>query len=105
MVTVALIGPDGAGKTSIGRHLEKGQALPVKYIYMGVNPHASNHALPTTRLIRKVKRALGSFEDGGPPDPARREIRRRGLLGRAVDGLKSSLRLVNLLGEEWFRQG
>ena len=49
MVTVALIGADGAGKTSVARALERSRDLPIKYLYMGINTEASNHMLPTTR--------------------------------------------------------
>jgi thymidylate kinase len=105
MATVALIGADGAGKTSIGRRLEASPELPVKYIYMGVNPEASNHALPTTRLVRWIKQALGKkVSMGGPPDPARRRAGRKGGVKGALRGVKSGLRLMNQLGEECFRQ-
>jgi ABC-type branched-subunit amino acid transport system ATPase component len=54
MFTVALIGPDGAGKTTIGRRIEHTLPLPVKYVYMGVNLDSSNHMLPTTRLLKSI---------------------------------------------------
>jgi cytidylate kinase len=57
MFTVALIGPDGAGKTTISRRLEHELPLPVKYVYMGINTVASNHMLPTTRLACAMKRS------------------------------------------------
>ena len=135
MYAVALIGADGAGKTTIGRRLSGGRPPPrpggppkqggsrspegcttaapgrprcplrVKYLYMGINPDSSNRALPTTRLIRRVNRALGrATHQGGPPDPARRKPRPKGLLKRAGAGLKSNLRMANQLAEEWFRQ-
>jgi thymidylate kinase len=105
MFSVALIGPDGAGKTTIGRRLEQTSALRLKYIYMGVNGEASNYALPTTRLIHTIKRLRGAAPDvGGPPDPARSRPRPRGLARRAAASIKSSLRLLNRIAEEWFRQ-
>ncbi|MHC4415219.1 MAG: hypothetical protein ACYS0G_08045 [Planctomycetota bacterium] len=104
MFTVALVGADGAGKTTIARRLENGQPLRVKYLYMGVNPAASSHALPTTRAIQAVKRALGRpTHQGGPPDPSRRQSR-KGLLRRTAGAVKSNLRMANQLAEEWFRQ-
>lgn len=106
MVTVALIGPDGAGKTTICRQLEQTLPLPVKYLYMGVNRDASNSMLPTTRLIRAVKRRLGAPPDtAGPPDPARIKRRPKGMLKGLLYDLKGALRLANQLGEEWYRQG
>lgn len=103
--TVALIGADGAGKTTIGRRLEQEQPLPLKYLYMGVNPEASNHLLPTSRLIQAAKRLLGRRKNqGGPPDPRRRRARQARLLPRAASHAKSLLRLGNQLAEEWYRQ-
>lgn len=104
MVTVALIGADGAGKTSVARALERSRELPVKYIYMGVNSEASNHVLPTTRALRAFRRVLGRDQgEGGPPDPARVARRaKRGLRGLAREG-KSALLLVNRVCEEWYR--
>ena len=49
--SVALIGADGAGKTTVGRMLEQRSTLPVRYLYMGLNPAASNRMLPTTRSV------------------------------------------------------
>ena len=50
MFAVAIVGSDGAGKTTIARGLEEASPLPVKYMYMGISPISSNVALPTTRL-------------------------------------------------------
>lgn len=105
MFTVALIGSDGAGKTTVGRDLERRMPHFIKYIYMGINVDASNLLLPTTRLLLKVRRAFGKQPDmGGPPDPARVKPRPKGVVGRTASGLKAGLRLLNRLGEEWFRQ-
>jgi len=105
LFSVALIGADGAGKTTIARRLEEAQSLPIKYIYMGVNATSSNHILPTTRLILAIKRVLGKQTDiGGPPDRTRRKAQPKGIVKRALFTLKSSLRLINHLGEEWYRQ-
>ncbi len=105
MFTVALIGPDGAGKTTLGRHLERDLGLPVKYLYMGVNAEASNSVLPTTRLVRALKRARGAPPDNaGPPDPLAPALRPRGLTRRIRVAAKGLLRLVNQLAEEWHRQ-
>lgn len=105
MFTVALIGSDGAGKTTIGRRLEKEMPHAIKYVYMGVNLEASNLVLPTTRLLLEIKRAFGGRPDmSGPPDPTRKKSKPKGVLRRAASGLKASLRLANRLGEEWFRQ-
>jgi thymidylate kinase len=55
MFSVALVGGDGAGKTTIAKCLEESFPLPVKQIYMGISPISSNYALPTTRFVRYLK--------------------------------------------------
>jgi len=105
MFTVALIGPDGAGKTTIGLQLEHVLPLPVKYVYMGVNVDASNHMLPTTRFVRWVKHLRGCAPDcGGPPDPNAPLKRAKRWWLRPIFAAKSWLSLANKLSEEWFRQ-
>jgi thymidylate kinase len=104
MVTVALIGADGAGKTSVARALERSGELAVKYLYMGVNSDASNHMLPTTRVLRVVRRALGRGGDqGGPPDRTRARAEPRGALRALARETKSALRVFNQVCEEWYR--
>ena len=105
MFTVALIGPDGAGKTTISRRLQDEFPLPIKYIYMGVNRDSSNHMLPTTRLIRAIKRALGAKPDVlGPPDRNKVKARPKNPMKRVLASIKAVFRLANQLSEEWFRQ-
>jgi thymidylate kinase len=96
MFTVALIGPDGAGKTTIGRRLERSLPFPVKYLYMGVSADSSNVLLPTTWLRRAIRRGperRASSSSGAS--------RRRGV----VETVRAAARLANRLGEESFRQG
>ena len=69
-IRVALIGCDGAGKTTVGRALEREAGLPVRYLYMGVAADSSNHRLPTAPIAGAVKRAR-------PPSPASRRDRQR----------------------------
>lgn len=51
---VALVGPDGSGKTTVAEALE-GSHPPLRAIrvYLGTNPDASNVTLPTTDWIRR----------------------------------------------------
>jgi thymidylate kinase len=106
MFTVALIGPDGAGKTTVGRHLAQSSALRIKYLYLGINPEASNVMLPTTRLWYALKRARGQkVSMAGPRDPMQVKTPPKGILKRTKAELKSGLRLLNQLAEEWYRQG
>ncbi len=105
MFTVALVGPDGAGKSTLGRRLEHLLPVPAKYIYMGISLDTSNLVLPTTRLWLEIKRAFGRRPDiveVFPPSPAK--PRSKNLVRRMALGLKSTLRFVNLVAEEWFRQ-
>lgn len=105
MFTVALIGPDGAGKTTVGRRLAAELPVPVTYLYMGVNAEASNCVLPTTRLIRAVKRIRGAAPDtAGPPDPLVHRQPTSGRARRARTATRNALRLANQLAEEWHRQ-
>jgi thymidylate kinase len=90
--TVALIGCDGAGKTTVARALERATELPVRYLYMGVSAEASNRQLPSTRVAHAIKRrAAARPVRGSPPHGVRRAGR-------------SALRLANRLAEEWYRQ-
>ncbi len=106
MFRVALIGPDGAGKTTISRQLELLYPLRVKNLYMGVNLDSSNQMLPTTYLIHMIKRLCGVKPDtGGPPDPDRTSPRHRSIVKRFAIGLKAYSYLIFQISEEWFRQG
>lgn len=67
MATIALIGPDGAGKTSVAEQLLRTSRHPLKYVYMGTSIESSNIALPTSRLVHRIKVMQ-----------ARRAMRRRG---------------------------
>jgi len=64
MSTIALIGADGSGKTTIANRLLKDQPVKLQYLYMGLNIESSNHSLITSKLIyyykvRKYKKKLG----------------------------------------------
>ena len=103
MVTVAIVGPDGAGKSTVVRQVVRGLPFPARSVYMGVNLEASRTMLPTTRLALAVKRARGGRADmtgrtgHGPGDPGRR---RRGRLA----SVRMTLRMTNWIAEEWYRQ-
>jgi thymidylate kinase len=97
--SVALIGLDGAGKTTLARELERRFPLPVKTLYMGVSLESSNVLLPTSRVATALKRALKRKRSSSPlaSSAVRQGPQRKGRL-RAV------LRLANRLAEEWYRQ-
>src|SRR5690606_34602142 len=77
MASVALIGPDGAGKTTLTRMLEQSDVLPFRYLYMGIDIPASSLALPTSRLIERLKQR-GPAAGGGTAATSRPA--RKGLL-------------------------
>ncbi len=105
MTTIALIGPDGAGKTTIARRIERELPIPVKYIYMGVNRDASNVMLPSARLFACIKNALGGKPDvSGPPDSSKIHQQPKGVFKRVVKTMKSAALLTNRISDEWYRQ-
>lgn len=105
MFTVALIGADGSGKSTISRRLENVLPRPVKYVYMGVNYEASNFVLPTTKLMLAIKKALGKQTHmGGPPDPFQRKPLPRQAIKRLNSEVRSAFHVINLIAEEWYRQ-
>jgi len=102
--TVALVGADGAGKSTIARSLPEHLPFPSTYLYMGVASASSNHALPTTRLAHTIRRSLGQHEEHGPPDADRKNGTGTGGTGPLGEA-RAILRLANRLAEEWYRQG
>ena len=103
---MALVGADGAGKTTMARRIAGEAPLPLRYLYMGVSRRSSNRMLPTTWLQWQAKRLLGRARaEGGPPDPDRRKrTGSPGLRSQLRYQAKEAVHLLNLLAEEWFRQ-
>lgn len=107
MTDVALIGCDGAGKTTVADMLMARRPFPVRYVYMGVNAASSNIALPTTKLVywlkvrkvRRRRRAEGA-DDSAPISLHGLEHRRDGR-----GSLWAAARLVNRVAEELLRLG
>jgi thymidylate kinase len=107
MTTVALIGADGSGKTTVATGLATLLPHRVRYLYMGVSAESSNVMLPTTRLARLAKRALGASQDtAGPPSHETIDARRRprSLPRRILRSGRAALRIGNRTAEEWYRQ-
>src|SRR5829696_8692591 len=104
MITVAIVGPDGAGKSTITELLVRELLpAPVKRIYMGVNLEASGLMLPTTKLALAVKSALGRRPDMVAPSQPTPEGTGGGLRG-SLGGVARTARMLLWLAEEWFRQ-
>lgn len=103
MFSVAVIGPDGAGKTTIARQLASSGELPIKYLYMGINIESSNVALPTSRLIELIKK-LRRRRSGAPPPASNSLHQRSSGSGKSQSRLWALVKLCNRLAEEWYRQ-
>jgi len=106
MTTIAIIGADGAGKTTIAKMITRDNPETVKYLYLGANIESGNHRLPTSRLILylKLRAYRKKAERKGITDPnyisthhkAHREVK----YGR----LGSWLQMANRLLEGAYRQ-
>jgi thymidylate kinase len=103
--TVAVVGADGSGKSTVIENILKSSVEPIKCIYMGASIDASNVSLPTTRLLLNLKkRRMERFVDASgrlPPaalmTPEMKAIMPAGKFAKALG-------LVNRVAEEWYRQ-
>jgi len=104
--TVALIGLDGSGKSTVAKFLLESCPLPLRYLYMGTSIESSNYALPTSRLIHKWKvyQHKKSLKKSGEDVPGKvtlhgleHRLDNRGKLGGII-------RLSRRVSEESYRQ-
>jgi thymidylate kinase len=104
--TVALIGPDGTGKTTIARALVDSEVVPMKYLYMGMSIESSNVALPTSRLVHRLELAKHARSLRQSQQPVPEEINLHGLEHRfdRRGRLGAIARLLHRLSEEIYRQ-
>jgi thymidylate kinase len=96
--TVALIGPDGSGKSTIAQRVAAALPVPARYLYMGVNLESSSEMLPTTRLILSAKRRRGQR----PDMTARVAVPSAGRTGARAT-VRGVLRIGAWVAEEWYR--
>ena len=101
MFTVALVGPDGVGKTTVAQRLARELPLPLKYLYMGDNPESANVTLPTTRWW---KRRARRNESQAAAAPGRRGAARRRALRAPLIAVRKTLGFVNRILEEAYRE-
>ena len=111
-LTVALVGLDGAGKTTVARRLSQMLDRPTAYVYMGVNAESSNLMLPTTRLIEAIKarrragrrRERARTSGAAETDTVLTRAESGSNWPRALGPAIGAVRLVNRISEEIYRQ-
>lgn len=102
---VAIVGADGAGKSTIARKLLDAYPFLMKYIYMGSSTEASNIALPTSRMLTLFKRRrISQFVDQSdrlpPVAMLTEEMKARLPRGKIV----KAFGVINRTADEWYRQ-
>jgi thymidylate kinase len=97
--TVALVGGDGAGKTTVARALEaSGDPVACRYLYMGQSVHSSDRALPTSRLARAAKGPEGA------PLPPEERPKAKGEKRKRRGRFRAAFSLLNRLAEATWRR-
>jgi thymidylate kinase len=96
--SVALIGIDGAGKSTVARDVVGRLPFEAGYLYMGVNLEASPVMLPTTRAALAIKRRRGGRSD---MTVGHSESASRG--NGPIASIRRLVRIANWLAEEGYR--
>ncbi len=106
MFTVALIGGDGAGKTTVANAVIQSSGIPIKYLYMGLSTRSSNHALPTSRLVLFLKRRMyrKSAQKSANPLPDEMPASQLEYSEETHGWAWNTARFLNRLAEAWYRQ-
>ncbi len=81
-ITIALVGGDGSGKSTIARRLAADPSLGVKYIYMGPSLESASHLLPWSRLalrfkLARLRRRAGSKPSASTSPPSTHTLEQR----------------------------
>ena len=106
MFTVALVGGDGAGKTTIANSIIQYSDLPIKYLYMGLSTRSSNHALPTSRLVLHLKKRMykKSIQKSAGDISAEMPASHLEYSEDTHGWIWNLARFLNRLAEAWYRQ-
>jgi thymidylate kinase len=108
MATIALIGADGSGKTTIAKMLIDSPPVKMKYLYMGLNIESSNYALPTSRLIFYLKLLKYKKKNKNLKDVKLKNLSLHQLDDDRSTDTRSKIgataRLLNRMAEAWYRQ-
>lgn len=103
-VSVAFVGPDGAGKSTVVKSLLDAWPDVTRFVFMGAGIDQANFALPSSRWLtrRKRRRLENVLEDPSVLPPARllSEEQRNTISGGR---LVKVVGLVNRVAEEWYR--
>ncbi len=104
--TVALVGADGAGKTTVAHLLERSSGLRCKYLYMGQSVLSSNAPLPSSLLARLLKQReyrkfVSRSREGGVRQSTALDMHHLKMKRGPARRIGSFL---NRLAEAWWRQ-
>ncbi len=108
MTSVALIGGDGAGKTTVARHLTTNAELRAKYLYLGMSAQSGDHLLPLSRLVLALRRRAyrrATLRNTGETPPSRHiPAAHYEYSNEQRSSWWIAARLVNRFVEAWYRQ-
>jgi thymidylate kinase len=93
---VAVVGPDGAGKSTLVSRLPDAIGHPSLVVYMGVNPESTTHALPTMRWAQRRGMAGGLLPAAVAGVPQRFAARSGGILSELRAAVNYTHRLADL---------
>ena len=104
--SVAIVGPDGSGKTTVAKRLLQAYPAPMKYVYMGAALQSANVTLWTSRWLLRLKKKSydkavreGRHVESGGASPHNVEFTKV-----QTSTIARDLALANLIAEEWYRQ-
>jgi thymidylate kinase len=108
MTSVALIGGDGAGKSTVAHRLAADPEVRAKYLYMGISAQSSSNLLPSSRLFLRLKRRRHrrrvEQRTGRPPASDRIPAADYEYSTKQRGSLWVAARLLNRFAEAWYRQ-